>query len=416
MLDSPARADFCKIKGHGSWQGCPLCKFTERVAGQKQVNVPEPSQSCENGKRKKEKVVYSNTVGPIQRTDETYSNRLHPEHHKPGYIGKRSVLEMMGFRMISQFPLDPMHIIDLGVVLKILKFLIKMQKLPGHVIDIDQISERIIQFKIFCPSDFARDIRSLDYVDKFKATELRQFLYYGSIVFLKDLVDDFIYEHWLLLHVAIRLLACDTLTADNIDVAEVLLKRFVDEFPTIYGRDTVSYVVHVLMHIPYYSRLYGSLDKFSCYKHENYIQKLKGYLGNAHRTLQQIVNRMEEEDFYNIDSYTTPEFNNTEISCSERDSFVAFKVDGKIIPCRVVGIFEQELTKYFAVRRCLNIKNFYTSPIDSSEIGEVTYDSLDHTIEHFKTSDVVYKYCRIPYQSVFVLIPVLHTCFHKFSK
>lgn len=219
------------------------------------MNIPEPSQSGESAKKKKEKVVYSNTVGRIKRTDETYSNRQHPEHHKPQYVEKRSALEMMGFKMISKFPLDPMHIIDLGVVLKILKFLKQMQNLLGHVIDIDQISERIIQFKLFCPSDFARDIRSLDYLDKFKATELRQFLYYGSIVFLKDLVDDYIYEHWLLLHVAIRLLACDTLTADNIDVAEVLLKRFVEQFPMIYGQDSVSYVVHVLMHIPYYSRL-----------------------------------------------------------------------------------------------------------------------------------------------------------------
>lgn len=158
------------------------------------------------------------------------------------------------------------------------------------------------------------------------------------------------------------------------------------------------------------------MDKFSCYKHENYIQKLKGYVGNANRTLQQIVNRMEEEDCYNIDSFTIPEFNNTEISCTERDSFVALKVDGKVTPCRVVGIYEQESSKHFAVRRCLNIKNFYTSPMNSSDIGEVTYDSLDHTIEHFKTSDLVYKYCRIPYKSVFVLVPVLHTCFHKFSK
>lgn len=239
-------------------------------------------------------------MGPVERTDETYSNRLHPEHHKPGYAAKRDVLEMMGFKMISQFPLDPMHIIDLGVVLKVLKLLIQMQNLPGHVINIDQISDRIIQFKLFCPSDFARDIRNMDYVDKFKATELRQFLYYGSIVFLKDLVDDYIYEHWLLLHVAVRLLACDTLTADNIDVAEVLLKRFVKQFPRNYRKDSVSYAVHVLMHIPYYSRLY--------------------------------------------------------------------------------------------------------------------YDTVDSLIEHFKASDVVYKYCRIPYQSVFVLIPILHTCFHKFSK
>lgn len=35
MLDSPARADICKIMSHGSYQGCPFCKFTNKVGGQK---------------------------------------------------------------------------------------------------------------------------------------------------------------------------------------------------------------------------------------------------------------------------------------------------------------------------------------------------------------------------------------------
>lgn len=419
MLDSPARADFCKIKGHGSWQGCPICKFTERVAGQKQPkanNDNESSQNDETVKKKRDKVVYSNTIGPIQRTDETYKERLHPEHHKPEYINKRSALEIMGFKMISQFPLDPMHVIDLGVVLKVLKLLIKMKNAPGHVIDIDQISERIIGFKNFRPSDFARDIRSLEYVERFKATELRQFLLYGSIVFLKDLVDDYLYEHWLLLHVAVRLLASDSLTSDNIDTAEVLLKKFVEEFPSIYGKDSVSYVVHVLMHIPYYSRIYGPLDQFSCYKYENAIQRLKSYIGNAHRTLQQICNRIEEEELYNSNAHTSPEFNTTEISCSDKDSFVAFMVDGKVQPFQVLNIYEKETIKFFTARRCLNLKNLYTSPMNSSDIGEVTYESFDTRIEHFETSDVVYKYCRIPYQNVFVLIPILHSSFRTFNK
>lgn len=412
MMDSPARAEFCKILNHSSYQGCPCCKFTHKVGGQKKkTNTDANDKEFYQGK-----VVYSNRVGFEERTDQSFSDRVHPEHHKQSFRTKASVLELLGFKMISQFPLDPMHVIDLGVVYKVLERLIRMQGQRSHVIDIGKISERILAFPKYRPSDFARDVRSLDYLQHFKATELRQFLLYGSIVFLKDLVDDHIYEHWLLLHVATRLLSSDSLTEDNIDTAQILLNRFVEQFPSIYGADSVSYVIHVLIHIPYFSKLYGSLDSFSCYKFESLIQKLKGYIRNAHATLQQIFNRMEEEEMYDKECYTIASFNQTEIACNDKDCFVAFMKHNKITPYKVVTIYEVESTKYFAASRCLNIKNFYTSPMDSSDIGEVTYDTLDHSIEHFKSTDVVHKYCRVPYENLFVLIPILHTAFRSFQQ
>lgn len=107
MMDSPARADICKIMSYSSYQGCPICKFTNKVGGQKRKTGDREDQW-------KGKVVYTNHVGFSLRTDETFRDRLHPEHHKPEYRSQRSILEDLGFRMISQFPLDPMHIIDLG--------------------------------------------------------------------------------------------------------------------------------------------------------------------------------------------------------------------------------------------------------------------------------------------------------------
>lgn len=65
MLDSPARADICKIMSHGSYQGCPFCKFTNKVGGQKN-NTGETQDEW------KGKVVYSNHVGFSLRTDETF--------------------------------------------------------------------------------------------------------------------------------------------------------------------------------------------------------------------------------------------------------------------------------------------------------------------------------------------------------
>lgn len=198
-MDSPARSKICNIMGHASHDGCPLCAWTTTVfAG---------------------KVVYPNKIGPYLRSDETFSSRTYLDHHHPEMRLRYSRLESLGFKMVSQFPIDLMHCVDLGVELRCLDLLILM--LDDDTVE--EISRRITEFKDFRSAEFARDCRSLNYLSKFKATELRQFLLYGGPVFLNGLVSDIIYDHWLLLHTAIRLLSNFDLTPNCINVAEKLL-------------------------------------------------------------------------------------------------------------------------------------------------------------------------------------------------
>lgn len=91
-VDAPARAMLCAVMGHTSYEGCPICKIHERIY---------------DGK-----VIYTTTVGE-RRTNETYTSRLYPEHHKPEYRTNHYRLELL-FKMVDQFPIDPMHAIELG--------------------------------------------------------------------------------------------------------------------------------------------------------------------------------------------------------------------------------------------------------------------------------------------------------------
>lgn len=91
-LDAPARAMICGVMSHSSYEGCPLCKMPERIY---------------DGK-----VVYTSTIGQ-PRTNETYSARLYTEHHKPRFRQNHCRLESI-FKMVDQFPIDPMHCIELG--------------------------------------------------------------------------------------------------------------------------------------------------------------------------------------------------------------------------------------------------------------------------------------------------------------
>lgn len=86
-------------------------------------------------------------------------------------------------------------------------------KKTGEKIKIEEISSRMVAFRK--PNDFSRDCRSLNYLQFFRATELRFFLFYGCVVFLKGLVDDYIYRHVFLLHCAMRLLSNDDLKTED---------------------------------------------------------------------------------------------------------------------------------------------------------------------------------------------------------
>lgn len=290
--------------------------------------------------------------------------------------------------------------------------LMKLKK-TGDKINIEEISSRMVSFRK--PSDFARDCRSLEYLQFFKATELRFFLFYGCIVFLKDLVDDHIYRHVLLLHCAVRLLSNDDLKAEDIDTAEEFLVEYVRLYPIIYGEEHVTYNVHVLMHIPYFSRLYGTLDSFSMFKFENFIQTLKGFVRKAQHPLQQLSNRLDEFSRVVDGSEKCTKFNSFELAENEKDSFIAIKHNENIIPARFQGFQTENGTKYVKVFRCLNIESFYDWPVDSAQLGEISYEHLSTTEEIFAEKEVFFKYCRFPFKNIFVLIPILHTSFLKFG-
>lgn len=63
-------------------------------------------------------------------------------------------LENIGVKMISQFPLDLMHLVDLGVTKKIMNFFITENRKY-----LDHISEQYCQFSEFIPDEFNRKTR-----------------------------------------------------------------------------------------------------------------------------------------------------------------------------------------------------------------------------------------------------------------
>lgn len=276
VCDTPAKAWILGIKAPTGYCSCLRCKV--------------------EGEHVKNRVCFAGSGFP-KRTDEEFRRYADVQHHQ-----KRTILdEIEGLDLVNDVIFDKMHLVDGGIMKKILLLTCtaagpKSIRLCQR--QVEQMSRDIIEcVQPYTPTEFGRKPRSLKDLAKFKATEFRQILlYYGPVIFRKYLFED-VYNHFLLLHVAIRILSDEELCheQEHIDYAQLLLNRFVEIFAEIYGEEFVSHNVHGLLHLGEdVTKNEGSLDNLSAYKYENYMRQIKKWARKPDKPLQQIAKRFEE--------------------------------------------------------------------------------------------------------------------------
>ena len=136
------------------------------------------------------------------RTNKTFRDRENPEHHK-----YETPLQDLNIDMIDNFPIDPMHCIDLGVMKKLV--LRWKEGPPANRLSAGQlnvVSNYLQALKPFIPSEFNRKPRGLSEAKMWKATEFRTFLMYTGPLVLKPVLPSSIYKHFMSLSVAVCIL------------------------------------------------------------------------------------------------------------------------------------------------------------------------------------------------------------------
>lgn len=105
--------------------------------------------------------------------------------------------------------------------------------------NVQQISKKLLVLKKYTPSDFPRKARSLEFIKLWKATEYRRFLLYSGPVLLRNILSKHVYEHFLTLHVAIRILANteDIKNVQLLEYAEKLLNILLNLSQTFTGQN-----------------------------------------------------------------------------------------------------------------------------------------------------------------------------------
>lgn len=318
ISDTPARAFLKCIKGHGGYNACERCIIRGEL--------------FRTGKSYK--VIYPG-AGYSLRTKKSFIMQRDEEHHN----GISPLLNIVpAIDMTKIFVLDHMHLFFNGVMKKLIDLWMKH---PSKIIRLTQqqkmeISRKLLSFRIQIPTEFQRKPRSIyDYL-KWKATEFRFFLLYCGPVVLTNILSRKLYHHFLLLHVACRILCNDQLALTHKSIAKKYLKKFVLALSHLYGPQYQVINMHNLLHVADdVTNFNCSLSKISCFPFENVLGEIKRLLRTPNKPLSQVCRRLYEKDT----------LANKEVAITNNEILTKVIENGKIYIKKIVWNFMTITTK-----------------------------------------------------------------------
>jgi len=243
VCDAPAKAFILNVKGHNAYHGCNSCTVEGDFINNRMAYLDMDAP-------------LRNNLSFREKKDEFYHKDISPLEDLPIDVSSVVVLEYM-------------HNVCLGVMKKLLSFWIKGRK-PVRLVNPESISEELCNIKSFLPTEFNRLPRPLEEFEYWKASEFRTFLIYTGPIVLRGRIKTTLYNHFMILSCAIRLLISPKTCYTYNSTAKTLLRQFVSEYPLHYGAEYVGYNVHGLIHLADFVMIHGCLDSFSAFKYENY--------------------------------------------------------------------------------------------------------------------------------------------------
>lgn len=272
VADAPARAFLKQIVNHNGYHACERCQVV--------------------GERCKNRMVYTGTNNEI-RTNEAFNELEYADEHQ---LASSPFIGVIG--CVSDFVLDYMHLVCLGIVKRMIKFwrteMLSPAKLSPSLLR--ALSTRHANLHGSLPSEVTRQPRSLLEVDRWKATEWRSFLLYTGITVLDGILSKERFQHFAMLMVGCSILLDDDdeFRSHYLSYSRELLTYFVELAPKLYGTHFVTYNVHSLIHLADDCEHHGkSLNNLNAFPFENTLGSMKRLVRNGNNPVCQIVKRVE---------------------------------------------------------------------------------------------------------------------------
>lgn len=402
VCDAPATAFVKGTVGHGGYYGCGKCTAVGTWKG---------------------RMTFPTRVAPL-RTDNAFVVQDQPEHHL-----QTSPLVELGVGLVTSFPLDYLHLVCLGVVKRLLIWMIFGKKnVRRRVISdsqLDDIDIRLLSANKFWPRDFSRKPRSLREIKRWKATEFRQFILYLSVSVLHgSVLSKPYYDLFIHLHIAMTILSSNNINNSTLQVAETILQVFVLKACSLMGKEFCSYNVHNLLHLSSDCSRFGKLDNFSSFPFENELQIIKAAIRGKTKPLHQLVARYLERKKELLlaprkalltdgvvpstaskggpqlkmsgQTYQKLNLNNRVISILQGDGVLILK-NGNLVICR--NFITSKNETYVIGHEFLEYSEMYDKPLKSSLLGIYLAGKVSPHLRKWPISEVRSKAVAVPFKN-----------------
>lgn len=404
LCDAPAKASVKNVKPFNAYNGCDYCITKGSYEG---------------------RVVFDELDAPL-RTDNNFNSY---EEHK---LGESPLKQIKGIKMITNFPLDYMHLVALGVVRKLIHLWMSGPlKVRIGATAVTVVSEKLLQLAAFFPTNFARKPRSLRCVGLWKASEFKAFLLYTGPLVLKGVISNALYNHFMKLSIAIRLLSSARHFKKHRNLCGILLRDFVRDIPILYDRSVMTYNVHCLIHLSDQTEYHGFLDRFSCFDFESYLGYLKHILRSHKNYLSEITNKLTLKNSFDIQKdkeikfllrhndgpldkllgiqyraviYKGIRFSTYFYNCKD---CCVFDDRSVYLIYNIVVDHEKECSLL-----CIKFRKmspFFSRPIDSKEMSIFDVSDCGSRYDIIPLKSLTSKGVLLPFQSSYIFLPVVNT-------
>ncbi len=292
IADAPKRAGLRGMKQHSAMYSCPYCK-----AGKMNGAYPASTFGCEQRTNHELRDL-------ARRLEEDDFESDEDKEELCRGIKKQSPLSRLPYLdLIKDIPTEPMHLINLGLVRRIMNLSFSSGSAKAKQVSFRRSSDlkfnTIIQRTLSLPQ-FSRRTRNLD-IANYKAEEFRN-LVLGFWPAVLDSLPPETTTVWIL---TVYLVRAYSLTdealldlKERVDLTRTM-KFWYEQFEKAYGTDNCSYTVHVFTHLDEVRNI-DTFSELSAVLYEDHYNLLKrSYRPGTASIGMQALQNLNLSKFYN---------------------------------------------------------------------------------------------------------------------
>lgn len=231
---------------------------------------------------------------PLRSESEHFDHAMAATPQQPvmGVKGPSPLMKLSKFQMVNGFVPEYQHSVCLGVTRQLTTLWLDSRNnaKPWYIGTKSEMIDKLL-LAIKPPVELTRVPRSVKEKKYWKASEWRSFLLFYALPVLSGILSKKYLNHLFLLVFGVYTLLQENIQIVDINNAEKALKKFVMEFEKLYGRENMTFNLHLMTHISASVRNWGPLWATSTFSFESFNGTLLKFFNGTTYVQDQIIKR-----------------------------------------------------------------------------------------------------------------------------